>query len=218
MLLRERPMVKSNAKGSSIEASASQIAHMAYCAGAVNPRALHQMKLMKNQLIALALLFSLAFAACEKETVVPEPNQPNNPSNPTNPTNPGANKWTINGITYTHITNSAVWNGGGSTWGLMGNGSADSLVAFQLWFKTQTPRTGNYNIIPFLSLFSSTDSMAVAISVSLGTRVWNSIPNSGTIAVTNDAGVISCTATNATIKRTTSDSTTVIAGNLTYRP
>lgn len=173
---------------------------------------------MKNHLIALLLLSILALSACKEETIIPEPNQPNNPTNPNNPANPEANKWTINGITYTHITNSAVWNGGGATWGLMGNGSADSLVAFQLWFKTNTPPTGNYNIIPFLSLFSTTDSMAVAISVSLGARVWNSIPNSGTIAVTNNAGVISATATNTTIKRTTSDSTTTITGNLTFRP
>ena len=191
---------------------------MDYCAILPAAVALHKTNPMKNQLIAVVLLFSLAFAACEKETVVPEPNQPNNPNNPNNPANPGANKWTIDGITYTHITNSAVWNGGGTTWGLMGNGSVDSLVAFQLWFKTNTPRTGNYNLVPFLSLFTTTDSMAVAVSVSLGARVWNSVANSGTIAVTNDAGVISCTATNTTIKRTTSDSTTQISGNLTYRP
>jgi len=176
------------------------------------------MKTMKNQLIAFALLFSLTFVACNKENVVPEPNQPNNPTNPNNPNNPGENKWTVDGITYTHTTNSAVWNGGGTSWGLMGNGSNDSLVAFQLWFKTNTPRTGNYNIVPFLGLFSSTDSFAVAISVSIGSKGWYSVANAGTIAVTNNAGVISCTATNATIKRTTTDSTSTITGNLTYRP
>lgn len=176
---------------------------------------------MKNQLIALTLLSFLALAACEKETVTPEPNQPTNPTNPNNPNNPGnpgANQWTVDGITYTHVTNSAVWNGGGATHGLMGSGSNDSLVSFQIWFKTNTPRTGTYNIVPFFGLFGSTDSMAVALSVTIGSRGWYSIANSGTIAVTNDAGVISATATNTTIKRTTSDSTNTITGNLTYRP
>ncbi len=168
---------------------------------------------MKNFLFLALLSSALGFTACEKEAVTPDPV-------PTNPTtnNPGENKWTVEGITYTNTGSSAVWNGGGTTWGLMGNGSNDSLEAFQLWFKTNTPRTGTYNIIPFLSLFSTTDSNAVAISISIVNRGWQSATNNGTVAVVNTNGVVSATVTNIPVKRTTDTTNTIVSGNLTYRP
>lgn len=169
---------------------------------------------MKKLFLFAFLVTTVSFISCEKEEVNPNPN----PNNPGNPVNQGENKWTIEGVTYTNTANSAVWNGQGSSWGLMGNGSNDSLVAFQLWFKTNNPVSGNYTIQPFISIFTSTDSTIVAISASLGSRVWQSVANSGTVTVTNTNGVISATATNISIKRTDSENTTVLSGNLTYRP
>jgi len=169
---------------------------------------------MKKIILMAVLLASASFISCEKEAVTPSPSTPA----PNNPANPGENKWTIEGITYTNTASSAVWNGQGASWGLMGNGSNDSLVAFQLWFKNNNPVSGTYTIQPFLSIFTSPDSTIVAISASLGTRVWQSVANSGTVTVTNTNGIVSATATNISIKRTDSENTTSISGNLTYKP
>lgn len=131
--------------------------------------------------------------------------------------NAGENKWTIGGTTYTNVSNSAVWNGGTGNWGLMGNGSTTPMNAFQIWFNTQTPPSGTYNIKNATSRKEDTD---VWISTTVVDVAYRSA-NKGIVTVTNTNGVISASLSNITLRTDffgVSGDSIIITGNLTYRP
>ncbi len=103
----------------------------------------------------------------------------------------------------------------------MGGGTNDSISSFQIWFYSQTPATGTYKIVSYLTKLGSADPMEVSVNTSYGSIAYRSQNDGGSVTVTNVNGVISATVNNLTLKTsfdgTTGDST-VLNGNLTYRP
>ncbi len=131
------------------------------------------------------------------------------------------NTWTLNGKTFVHSTSSAVWNGSGTNNGLMGSGTNDSLGAFQIWFYSQTPATGTYKIVSYLTKLGSTDPMEVSVNGAYGSIAYRSKNDGGSVTVTNVNGVVSATVSNLTLKTSfdgTSGDSAVINGNLTFHP
>lgn len=131
------------------------------------------------------------------------------------------NTWTFNGKTFVNSAPSAIWNGSGTNNGLMGGGTNDSLSSFQIWFYSQTPASGTYKIVSYLTKLGSTDPMEVSVNTSYGSTAYRSKNDGGSLTVTNLNGVISATVNNLTLKAsfdgTTGDPIT-LNGNLTYRP
>jgi hypothetical protein len=111
-----------------------------------------------------------------------------------------------------------VWNGSGTNNGLMGGGTNDSISSFQIWFYSQTPASGTYKIVSYVTKLLSTNPMDVSVNTSYGSNAYRSKDDGGSVTVTNVNGVISVTVNNISLKTgfdgTTGDST-VINRNLT---
>jgi hypothetical protein len=173
-------------------------------------------KIFLKLTILVATSGSLSLVSCKKKTdTPPSPVVENKDTTQTATPNADANKWTVGSQSFTGIAGSPVWNGGGNSWGFMGNGSLDSLVAFQVWFHKTSPRSGVYPVEAYLTKKPG-DSTVVSVNVSLGNNAYYS-KKGGTVTVTNTNGVISATVKDVVCSKSllgTGD-TVVVAGNLT---
>lgn len=168
---------------------------------------------MNRKLFLAMIVLATALGACKKSN-----NADESPKTNPIPVNVEANKWTFKGTTYTHVINSAVWNGSGTSNGLMGSGSNETIIAFQIWFYSRTPATGAYKIMSFTDKLLSSDQNVVSVNAAIGSVAYRSKTNGGTVNVTNTNGVISASVKDVELVMDGAGEIEKITGNLTFTP